>query len=114
MRCPDCSGFNTTKYTATKGLYTVLNIDSQNQAGTRRVAKLSEKVTMCDGQNFLGELIATVAHRQQGGGHYVCYTRTDDDVWFLNDDSKRVAHTSHPFQSKIKGETPTMLVYKNY
>ena len=67
---------------------------------------------------YLGDFIAAVCHRPNNfpnmPGHYVCYSRTDDDVWYCNSDDKRVDPSRNPFQSQIRGETISMLIYKNF
>ena len=92
-------------------------MNGRNHEENWRPAKLSEQVSSGEGQRYLGELVAAVAHRPVPNseiGHYVCYCRTDDNIWFLSNDSKRVVQTMHPFDSKVKGETVTMLVFKKF
>ena len=100
-----------------KGLYTVINLNSTLL--DRQPAKLSDRITNCEGANYIGELVSAVCHRNGGdsstdSGHYVTYTKTDDGVWYINDDSKPVKQTGNPYQSKVRGETITMLFFKNF
>ena len=119
VRCPICNAFSQPMMMdVTKGLYTVLNIDIRyHGAGNIRPARLSDNPTVSIAEGYLGDLVAAVAHRQNSlpnmPGHYVCYTRTDDDVWYINDDSRGASQTGHPFSSKIRGESISMLIYKN-
>ena len=111
VRCPDldCNTFNLCLYQAWKGLYTAANIDSP--LDDAQVPKLSDKLTNCEGEKYTGELVAAVCHRP---GHYVTYTKTDDGVWYLSDDSKKIRQDVHPYHSRVRGERVTTVFFKNF
>lgn len=116
-QCPaPCHGMNDAKYHPVIGKFTFLGMNRRDDEDWEK--KLLTKVTAAGsgkwGDNFCRELISAVMHRGSiKTGHFVTYSKAQDS-WYLNDDSKRVKHTTHPLRYGKRGETAELLIYKNF
>ena len=97
-----------------RGRFTIIRV---NRA-TIRNRTLAKIMTPLDcgpnnslGSQFLGELVAVVAHRSQGGLHWVSYSKAANG-WYLNNDHRQPVPSS-PFNTGRRDETINMLCYIN-
>ena len=105
------------KYEFTKGLYTIIVLDRRVDPTTISRTRLSETIGVGEGESLVGELVSVVCHRGDSfqNGHYISYHKTDDAVWYMNDDDNKIQQSSHPFKTKNnRTETCDILFYKNY
>ena len=97
-----------------RGKFTIIRVNRAT-IRNRRLAKIMTPLNCgpnnSPGSQFLGDLVAVVSHRGQGGGHWVSYTRAENG-WFLNDDDRQPVPSS-PFNTGRRDETIHMLCYIN-
>ena len=124
VRCPLCQQMcDGATFEATKGKFTLLAINRRGYNDDRGnpIPKLMTKLTMAvggtEGDRLCGELVSVICHLGDGtdGGHWVSYHRTDDGVWWRNNDSLPIVQaTNHPFNCRSRlDETVDFMVFKN-
>ena len=118
--CPVCRTANKTKWEVSKGMFTVFGlnrIDWDVARNTKALTKLSEgKSRHSVADSLCHDLVACINHigKTSTQGHFVTYTKTDDGVWWRNDESKKVKqYPHHPFKATMKHETTDLLIFKN-
>ena len=101
-----------------KGMFTVLTINRIDYAARRPVinqTRLDNVRTNLPSEQYLGELLSCVSHRQVPHWHYVS-SHFVNNQWYLNDDHHVVNLNAplpfHPFQSNVPTDNVNCVVYK--
>ena len=118
VRCPNCNNLSHDHmYEVVKGQFTVLTInrrpDYNDSDHTKIMTKLDVTPDSANPVCLTENLICAVNHIGGiGGGHWISYSRCDsNNVWYLNDDSKPVSVSCHPFLAS--NQTVNYVVYLN-
>ena len=97
-----------------RGKFTIIRVNRatiRNRALAKIMTPLNCGPSNSPGSQFLGDLVAVVSHRTQGGLHWVSYTKADNG-WYLNNDHRQPVPSS-PFNTGRRDETINMLCYIN-